>query len=54
MNQPECVSGSVLEVKPPEFILNEDIAGSEISVALLEDVGQNLLLRCFGVAITLK
>ena len=51
---PECVSRSVFEVEPPEFILNKDISGPEEGVALLEDVGQHLLLGRFRISVTLS
>ena len=51
---PESVSRSVLEVEPPEFVLNQDIAGPKEGVALLEDVGQDLLLGRLWIAVALS
>jgi hypothetical protein len=51
--EPKRVSRSVLEVEPAELVPDEYVAGPEVGVTLLENVGQDFLLGCFGVTISL-
>ena len=54
ISEPEGVSVSVLEVEVAELVLDEDVAGAEVEVALGEDVGQDLLLGRLLVLVALK
>ena len=53
-HQPECVSSPVLEVEVAKLILDQDVAGAEVHVALLKDIAENPLFCGLGVFVPVK
>ena len=51
---PECITRSILEVKPSKFVTHQNVTRPEVSVAFLENVDQNFLLRRFWISVTLE
>ena len=52
--QPEGIPSPVFEVKVAKLILDQDVTGAEVHVALLKHIAEDLLLSGLGVFVSIE